>query len=301
MNATELKESILWRNGSLHRMPATLPEDVYAILPGVRSTWLKIMRRSPGHLIKYLNDPAEPTQAMKFGSLFHQAMHSGVDKLPVIMVDDELNLNTKEGRKIKEEAELQGRSLIREETFNRILAMKAMLLADRQIGPMFQGGLTEVPAIARIPVGEHQLICKAKVDLVPDGDFLVDYKCVSSAEVDQFARLAYRLGYHLQAHHYMRTWNRFIEDTNGEKEIESRMLTRRDKFLIIAIESEPPHAYRSYMFNDEFLRIGENHWLESATSLIDCTLKGEFPLYPSSIAVLKPPQKEDIRWMEEEL
>ena len=273
-----------------------VPEAKYKDILGVRSSWLKGLNRSPAHFLEDLRADLKgervTTPAMQFGTLVHDYLLLGPETLSsrYTPCPDEINLNSKEGRALKEKAEQNGLPLIRVEAFKRAAECAQTLLADPTFNQVFGKSLKEVCVTGFRHTPSGCIKTKARIDLLTKGDFLADLKVVNNATPESFAYKILDFGYHTQAAHYLDTFNQ-AQDLGGN--LPEGFNQERSKFLITAVESEPPYAFRHYVLSPEYLELGRRTREDALNLLAHCICTREFAGYDPGYTILSPPPRRD--------
>tara|TARA_R100001530_G_scaffold135897_2_gene114420 strand:- start:2229 stop:3053 length:825 start_codon:yes stop_codon:yes gene_type:complete len=217
---------------------------------------LKKILVSPKHY-KYQQD--KDSEAFRVGRSLH-TMVLQPTQYPVlyaVWLDEQGRRYGKKWNAFKE-AEA-GKEIIREADYNRHLEIERAVRHDDVACKLLDEGQPEV-SIMWETLGEYD--CKARVDWLRD-DCLVDLKTTSSVKPDDFARDAYRYGYHIQAAWY--------------REAAFRATRKVLPFKIIAVEKESPHDVAVYRLTDEMLKDGEQTVDDALTLLELCTESDSWP------------------------
>ena len=112
-------------------------------------------------------------------------------------------------------------------------------------------------------------------DIIVPGVAIVDVKTTADASPEGFGRLAYNLGYHMQADWYITGW----ETVTGE----------RLPFVWLTVEADPPHLVAVYYATDDQIAAGHALNADARALFAACESSGEWPGYPPEIAPLTMP------------
>ena len=274
-----------------------LMEPEYNQLEGFRSSMFKHLRRSPAHLAHHLANPQEPTDAMVIGQLLHHALLVGPhDGLCVILPED-YDGRSAAGKAIASAAKEAGKIPLKHKDHQMILGIKEAVLSNPENREALAGGYKEVSMRQQcfLPLTGRQVLCKARFDHLPHGDFFIDVKTVQDASANAFSRTAWNFMYHLQAFHYMQVYQAVREAARAENvtRLLDGILQERSSFMFIAVEREPPHASNRFLLSEKFYSYARNQWEELLTLYLKCVDQGYWPAYPETMIVIDPP-----RWVD---
>lgn len=119
--------------------------------------------------------------------------------------------------------------------------------------------------------------CKMRADFLPDPiPFIVDLKTTENASPEGFGRSVGNYRYHVQSAFYVDGH----EYATGEK---------KDGFLFIAVEKEPPYAVAVYDTTKLVMDIGREKYIENCQTYVDCLRSGVWPAYSDDILPLSMP------------
>ena len=185
------------------------------------------------------------TPAFLFGRAYHKLMLEPEDFDKEFIVSPKFDRRTKEGKAAYEQflADAEGKDVIDEETYQKLLDMKEALYAT--------------PFVKFLIKGEHEksffwtdeesgIFCKCRPDSFGEvkGQYIcVDLKTTKDAETDRFMRDALKFGYDIQAYHYC----------EGLKAAYGHDF----KFLFIAQEKTQPYLCNVLEADDLFMRSGK--------------------------------------------
>lgn len=222
---------------------------------------------SPRHYLYELNNPAEPTPAMLFGSAFHC----------YVLEPDRFNLEYYSGDQPKKPTsaqlnakkpspetvaqveqwnaflkELNGRTPISPEDLEKIKRMSDAIRKYERANELLMS-CTWAERSLEWTDRETGVPMKGKLDAGTD-DFTIDLKTCEVAHPDIFARMAYNNGYHKQ----------------GALYVDGRPLSgqfdKKGDYYIIAIEKNEPHGVSVLRANRDFISIGRDQYTRTLES-----------------------------------
>ena len=124
------------------------------------------------------------------------------------------------------------------------------------------------------------IACRSKPDGVRlahrDAPLIVDLKTTQDASAKAFARSAVNFLYHMQAAAYIRA----VDLHHG---------TQGTRFVIIAVETTPPHLVAVYELSPGLISAGVELLDRALRLYADCELTGNWPGYPDSVQTLDAP------------
>lgn len=230
------------------QMIRNLPASEYHKIDALSASSAKLLLKSPAHYLAAMASPREPTSAMRLGTLCHTLLFEP-DKLnEEFAIMPKLDKRTKIGKEVAQQFEEDnvGKTIVDEYQFERAKAIAEAARSHPIVAEHMVGGDAEVTMLW----DEYDLNCKARVDYLRS-NVIFDLKTCQDASPSGFARQIGVFQYHLQAAHY----------ASG---FETIMKTPLDRFVFIAVESEPPHATGVYIVNKEGLDAGKR-FMEKAS------------------------------------
>lgn len=251
--------------------------DVYHRWPLASQTVLKIMReRSPAHAKAYMDNPPQPTPAMRLGDAVHVAVLQPDLFESRYIVQPNIDRRTKAG---KEEwnaflAENDGKRILTPDEWAQCLAIRDAV-HSHPVARRLVTGRTELSAVWQ--ERWYGVMCKGRFDAVPDGlGVIVDLKTTSDASPRAFSRDVFRLGYHIQGAMYLM----------GAQILGLKV----DLFAIVAVEKEPPYAVAVYNVRDDALAAGETELGRLLKTWAECLESGHWPGYPEKAVDISLPE-----------
>lgn len=263
--------------------------DLLTDRPTLSSTLAReLLSRSPRHVWTHhprLNPDfqEEPKAVLDIGRAAHRAtLGAGGDYVvyPAALLSSNGAVGTKAAKEWEAEQRDAGRTPIKQETLDRILAMRRVLGgALQEIGLRLDPAVSELTALAEV----EGVLCRARIDNAPVVSFkgrriLVDFKTCEDASADACIRACENYAYDSQAAHYLDTW----KAATGEERT----------FLHIFQEKSAPWEVGFVRLHDA--PGDEGDWLQSAREKMayarrqwaHCLLTDTWPGYPRQVAVI---------------
>ena len=221
---------------------------------------LEIARKSVAHWYKLKNHllpRPEPTPAMRLGIAAHVLLLQPSEFDALVAVKPHLDRRTKDG---KQEGAIFdgyaiGKTIISEEQFEVAQRIRDAVLAHQLAAEFIEiANCKEMPIRWECPRTRWNLRCMP--DLVLDSS-IVNLKTASDPSPDAFQRQSWNLGYYRGAALYCDGFSALID-----KEI--------NEHWFIVVGSEEPYDVGVYRSDEEFLRLGREHYLETILMLQNC-------------------------------
>jgi len=230
----------------------------YFDVPALSASLAKQLVRSAAHGKAYMDAPKKPTASMQFGTAVH-AVILEPEKSAFVIRPDDLDRRTKEGKLHYAELEASGLPILTSQEAYAVMRIRDNILSIPAIEIALRSGKTEV---------EHywdgrDVKCKAKADLV-DGSTIYDIKTTQDASCYGFRKAIRQYQYGLQARHYL--------DGFGA-----------ERFIFIAVETEPPYAVGLYELTHRTLEEAGD-WLAIAAERYCVGMsEGRWPGYSEAV------------------
>ena len=270
-----------------------MPAEQYHAIEAMSSSGLRTLARSPWHY-KH-RQPMTPTKPMLQGTLAHCAQlepHALADRY-IVVPDGAPRRPTKAQLGAKNpspesqaaiawwasfHATAAGREIVSAEDYATTQAQLAAIKADTTLRELFATGYSEASVFW---VDEQTgIYCKARPDWVHyiDGKTvtLVDLKSTVDESPSGFGRASARMGYHLQAAHYVEGF---------------QQATRLDvrQFIFAAVTSAAPILAVPYALTDEIEAQGFDERRELMDRYAWCVANDQWPHYGEGIQMLDFP------------
>lgn len=246
--------------------------EEYRSRPGLNSHYLIDILKSPA-LAKYNKEHDQDSPALKFGRAFHTAILEPDELLNRFCVKPaEMKRTTKAGKAAYAELKKSGKAILDAYEMSRIGAMRGAVYSHPIAGAF----------VSKIELAEYSFFWKdgdghenkARIDAVSCGA-VIDIKTCASASPRVFQRAIDNYGYALQAAHYM--------------EAARACGFKQDTFIIIAVESEPPHQVAVFQLDPDYLDICSQKLAHARDLHAECTKTGVWPGYEEKICKVLTP------------
>jgi hypothetical protein len=262
-----------------------MPNEVYHALPGASATLLKKLHNStPAHLRAYLDTKQKETPALIKGTMVHSLVLEPEKELPKIAVQPEEYAPGKKWtyaasvcKEWRSEKEAAGFSILSRDEYNDVYGMARSICKHPVAGRYFSEGKSEVSVVMLDTTNNIPVRCR--FDWLPSGPLIVDLKTTRDASEYGFTKLAYDLGYHIQAALYMDCWNAVA----GADE-------RREDWKFVAVESTAPYAINVFHATPEFIARGREDYMAALALFAQCTHSGKWPAYSEAEKQLNLPR-----------
>ena len=273
-------------NGGEWTVSRTMGAKEYHAIYGVSGSGLHRALRSPAHWKASLAESRD-THATKVGSALHTLMLEPAEFERRYIVFQDRGDKRKQPTKglweaAQHEAAANSKDILAADDWDHLKGMQATLLLHPEAKALLHGSeLKEVSLIWR--PAHLPFALKTRPDLIHGAGIVGDLKKTQDASPHAFTRAAADYGYFHQA-----AWNRWMltqAAAAGMIELDAEAL----RFLIVAVEEEPPHGVGVFEIPRETLVD-----LVPAIQMIVATLAaaqetGRFDCYPTTIQTLKMP------------
>ena len=260
-----------------------LPREDYDKLQRVNWSRLKILGRSAAHFRHNMLTPSEDTDPRRLGRATHLAALEPEKFASTCVVWKGGARRGKEWADFLDEHD--GLEVLTEGQHQRCMdiqrAVHGSSMAKRYLG----GGSSEVTAIwthkveAIAGLPGFTIPCKARLDFeAREARALVDLKTTRDASPDAFGKQCATLQYYVQA-----AWYR-----DGYEAATGEMWP----YVLIAVESEPPHVVQVYTVNEQILELGRDIYRGLLERLHQCRSTSKWVGYADEPLELTLP-----RWM----
>lgn len=254
----------------------------------------KVILKSPAHYQAWLSAPKKQTPEMRIGTLTHLATFQPkeFEKVAKVVPADAPEKPTK----AMLEAYASGSTKQKPETLERIkwwedfnasLTPETEVLEPEEFLLIDDITSAAEDALASLKVDQSHweaesvrtksvggVTIKGRPDLVTrvDGKLtVIDLKTTRDASEWSFSADINALKYHLQAAFYLE-------------------LTQADQFIILAVEKEPPFAWRTYVLDAASLEVGRGLMQAAIETYASCLTFNKWPSYPSGLTEISIPK-----------
>lgn len=255
-----------------------VPWEAYQEVEGVRSVYLQHLKRSPGHLKAYLEQPRKPdTKALIIGRAIHAAVLEPDRFAGTFVAAPDVDRRTKVGRETWDAfvAETQGKVVMDAEDLQHVQGMADAIGANNAACQVLNLEGTELSLVWVEP--ETMLTCKGRPDSYTEkyGGLLVDLKSCRSAEPFKFRRDLWEQGYARQIAWYRHGLRLLGKDVGH--------------CLIVAVEKEPPYGVMVYEIQSEVLDKLEYENIQLLHRYKHCQKHNIWPTYPEVVISITLP------------
>ena len=260
-----------------------IPENLYHQdpVPGgsLSASGAKKLLACPARFHHDRQHPPQPTAAMEFGTAVHKLVLGTGQQLVRV---DAADWRTKAAKDKAAEARAAGWVPLLEADYQRAEAVAAAVRAHPVAGALFDpdGGTPEMSAFWVDPV--FGIWRRARLDWLPHPwvrrrPLIPDLKTCASADPRDLPRAVVNLGYHIQAAQYVDACKAVC--VTDEEPV----------FLLVFIESAPPHLVTVAQLDDETVAAGRARMEEACERFRDCTEAGIWPGYTQEIELISLP------------
>jgi hypothetical protein len=247
--------------------------DEYRAIDAINASGLKLLERSPAHFQQARLEPHAPTAAQALGTLTHLAILEWDRYQALVRVAPDVDRRTKLGKETAAAFEAEcaeiGAIVATAEQDQKARAMRDRVMDQPFARALLADGAAEVTLLWQDP--ETGLDCKARLDWLCGGhEVIADIKTCSSASEWDFRQAARRYDYAIQSVHY------------SEGAMHSGLGERQ--FILIAIESDPPHGVQLFTFDEPTLHAARVRRERAMQRYLECVATGQWPAYPVEIA-----------------
>lgn len=254
-----------------------IPDLEYHAMPGLSSTGIKNMLKSPAHYQWHRTHRTE-RKAFDVGHAAH-AKILGVGLGVVAYPDEHLtpsgNVSTKHATLAwANRQRAEGLVPVAPDQIAAVNAMAEAVASHPIAGPLFTGGAPEVSLFWDDPRTGVQ--CKGRIDYLHGVPTAVDLKTARTADPRRFGRTAADYGYAEQAIHYLNG----LEATRGDTDA---------RFYQVLVETEAPHFVSVVELDETFRMLAAERVRRAIDTYAECVETGEWPAYPALIHPVAAP------------
>jgi len=270
--------------------PHVMPASDYHAIEALSASGIKQLLRSPLHYRTWRDTPKQPTDAMKFGTVFHAALlepHT-LDSVCVALPEEVPDGRTTVGKEFRKQfaAQSVGRIVI---THAQRVSIDAMVDSvaqhDTAYGLLSGPLLVEPTLLWQEPIIHDSLSrfpAKARLDaLAKDFAFILDVKTTVDASKESFARTIWNYRYDIQAAWYLDA-------------VTTTLDVMPHSYLWLAIESEPPYACALYRADRSILDRAAHDIRKATAQYVACIDSGTWRGYSEGIEPITLPRYAQI-------
>lgn len=250
-----------------------MSNEQYHEHPALGSTKLKTVLKSPAKFQWDLTHKSEPTPAMKFGTLFHEAVLEKelFEDTYRVMPDFYGRGSTVQKEEWAARTKLAGKKVIDEDDFEKISIMLKSVTNHKQASRLLSCGKSEDSYFATID--ETPLKCRP--DFLRDGKIISDIK-TTAKDINTFNRVILDYGYHISAAVYLDV-------------VSAELGTKYDEFILIAVQSVPPFETITFLIDEGSIDAGRSLYKKAIRRYKECSLSGVWSTYPDEIIPIAIP------------
>lgn len=255
-----------------------IPQADYRAHPAVSHSQLRKLRRTAAHYQHEISQPPEPSKPEQLiGTFTHHLLLEPEREFPGIAIKPKgMSFSTTEGKQWKQ---AQGtKTIVGEEDWKAIRDMALAVAAHPVFQQIEESAQWEVSLLCARHAFDGEILCKARVDIVPISDALADIKTTQDADDYPFSKAIYDYGYHSQAAWYLDLWNALHPND------------QRHDFIIFAVEKAPPHLVAGYRIHPESIEAGRTLNYRRLETLVSCQKTDTWPGYAPGLLEISIPQ-----------
>jgi hypothetical protein len=253
-----------------------MPAAEYHAVRAASSTRLKEILRSPAHL-KWMDENGKTADSLALGEAFHMATLEPEKFFEQFIVMPKYDRRTKDGRAAFDmfrDANAD-KKVIDQDDYNSVCSMRDAIMDHPAAHDLLSmRSETELSLFWTNMLGQPS---KARIDAYSDlSRCVVDLKSTVSADPGEFARSAFKYGYHLQAAWYLDA---------------ARMAgLKTDSIVFVAVEKTPPFGVACYRFDEDSIDAGRVSYMRAIAILHACESSREWPGYSPMIETIRFPK-----------
>lgn len=257
------------------------PFGEYRSAEGLNKSGIDRLLLCPAEYKAMLDNPQEPTPAMRFGSYFHsRALTPAICNAQYHVQD--VDPRTKAGREEKAQAEADGFTVISAADFDRAGAMIQSLHAHPKIDALLSRlpGDPEVSVFWDQDVDGDKIQAKGRVDrlaILPSGEVVaVDIKTTSGPLTpEHISKTVANFGYHRQSWWYVHGLACQGLAVNA--------------FVFVFVQTQAPYLCTAVTLDAEAEALGRRECEMAARIYKQCKASGEWPSYSQDIEEISLP------------
>lgn len=230
-----------------------LPNADYHASSAISKSGLDKIARSPAHYRAYREGADEETDAMIFGSAFHDyILLPQVFQTVYTVLPDDFNPRTKAGREHMAHIAAAGQTVLKAQWLDDIKGMAAAVAAHPKAAALLGAGKSEASIFWTDP--DTGIECRCRPDHIHPSGILVDLKSTTDAAPAAFAKTCANYRYHVQDAFYSEGYYRAAGHWPAG-------------FVFIAVEKKPPYSVGVYTLDDTAKACGRELWQRELRSL----------------------------------
>ena len=247
----------------------------YHAHPAISKSGLDKIAKSPAHYKASRETKHEDSDALVFGSAFHDyILLPDTFQTDYTVLPPDFSGRTKEGKAILESIRQSGQTILKAEWLTAIEGMAAAIAAHPKASVLLQGGKAEQSIFWTD--GDSGIDCRCRPDYLHPGGIIVDLKSTTDASPEEFARSVAKYRYHVQDAFY------------SEGYYQATGQWPRG-FVFIAVEKTAPYAVACYSLNDDAKAYGRELFRRDLKTLLEAEKSQEWTAYSQEIETLSLP------------
>ena len=249
----------------------------YHALPSISKSSLDLIHRTPALYNYRRENPIEPTPAMRMGTLVHTAILEPHD-LANLIVAPVVDRRTTQGKAdwAAFQIEAKGKTIVEADEIEKLEAI-SQAVRNHPAASKALAMLSEVETSIFWTDPETGVECRCRPDGILTNGAIIDVKTTKDARPDEFARSIWNYRYHVQSAFYGDGYKAaFGQEPKG--------------FMIIAVETEPPHLVACYVLDAKAVIRGRAEYQADLETYRRCLDTDEWPGLSTEPVILDLPK-----------
>ena len=253
----------------------SMPNADYHASPAISKSGLDKIARSPAHYQAARETDQEVTDALVFGSAFHDfILLPEVFQTAYTVLPEDFNGRTKEGKALMSAIKESGQTVLKSEWVENIKGMAAAVAAHPKAAALLSGGHSEVSMFWQD--ADTGLDCRCRPDYIHSSGIIADLKSTADASPAAFAKSCANFRYHVQDAFYSEGYYQATgEWPRG--------------FVFIAVEKTAPYAVACYTLDDVAKEKGRELYQRDLQTLQVAQAANAWPAYSDQIKTIQLP------------
>ncbi|MFI5342841.1 MAG: PD-(D/E)XK nuclease-like domain-containing protein [Chlamydiales bacterium] len=280
--------------GQLHQH---ISYEDYAAQPGIRSSHLQMMKRSPAHYEWGIQNPKADTDAMAFGRVVHSMLENGERFLDTIKIEPEFTGLTKDGKLSKLSGEAKdkkaawyadlkpGTEVVSQEEHAKCVKILRNISEHTSLKKLLKGGMREVSGWVQDDITGETL--QFRPDIITTDGFIMNFKTTRDARPEYWWGKQGAIFGSKKEH-------LIVDAAHYAKCAKLLGLSKSDRYYYVAIENIMPCGLRIHALDDGHIDVGE-WWRSRLTKKIsDCKKTNTWPGYDEAAYSEEVPEYPDL-------
>lgn len=215
----------------------------------------------------------EETKALATGTIIHQMVLSGEERIDVLNYPD---YRTKAAQQARDESLANGRIPVKEGDYDTLQQIAESLRLQMAKHGKIISGTTEAVALW----SDNGVRCRSRIDHCEmlDGEIQIDdLKSTSDPNPRAIVRSIYQYGYDIQAHAYTQALSHLYPEFEG-----------RVKFRFWFLSTSPPYLVVPAELDGSFRKLGKSRWERGRDRWAECLATGVWPSYSDQMLRATP-------------